>query len=113
MAVDLTFRADTSGIDALARNLQDEYVRYLHDGVSYGIYQELGTFKMAAQPFIRPAIEAHRGQFVKIIQAHGLEGLDRAVEDMAITCLATAKDLAPFDTGALRISLEVSKEEPR
>lgn len=29
----------------------------VHDGVEYGIYQEFGTHKMAAHPFIAPAIE--------------------------------------------------------
>ena len=30
------------------------------DGVEYGIYQELGTSKMRAQPFMVPAVEAVR-----------------------------------------------------
>ena len=30
------------------------------DSVEYGIYQELGTHKMAAQPFMVPAVEAVR-----------------------------------------------------
>jgi len=29
----------------------------VQDGVEYGIYQELGTSKMAAQPFLVPAVE--------------------------------------------------------
>jgi HK97 gp10 family phage protein len=32
----------------------------VQDGVEYGIYQELGTSKMAAQPFLVPAVEAER-----------------------------------------------------
>lgn len=32
-------------------------VYWVQDGVEYGIYQELGTYKMAAQPFLVPAIE--------------------------------------------------------
>lgn len=32
-------------------------------GVEYGIYVEYGTYKMAAQPFMVPATEAHRGPF--------------------------------------------------
>ena len=38
MPVEITSKVDTGGLDAIARNLRDEYVRYLHDGVSYGIY---------------------------------------------------------------------------
>ena len=33
------------------------------DGVEYGVFQELGTSKMAAQPFMTPAIEAWRDKF--------------------------------------------------
>ena len=31
---------------------------WVQDGVEYGIYQELGTHKMRAQPFMVPAVEA-------------------------------------------------------
>ena len=37
------------------RQKQNEW--RVHDGVEYGIYQELGTSKMAAQPFMVPAAE--------------------------------------------------------
>ena len=37
----------------------------IQDAVDYGIFQELGTSKMAAQPFIVPAIEAWREKFLK------------------------------------------------
>lgn len=30
---------------------------WVHDGTDYGVYQELGTYKMAAQPYLRPAVE--------------------------------------------------------
>lgn len=35
----------------------------VQDAVEYGIFQELGTSKMAAQPFIVPALEAWREKF--------------------------------------------------
>lgn len=34
------------------------------DGVEYGVYQEFGTSKMAAQPFMTPAIEAWKNRFL-------------------------------------------------
>lgn len=37
----------------------------VQDAVEYGIFQELGTSKMAAQPFIVPAVEAWREKFLK------------------------------------------------
>lgn len=36
----------------------------IQDGVPYGIFQELGTSKMAAQPFLVPALEAWRDKFL-------------------------------------------------
>lgn len=36
----------------------------LRDGVEYGIFQELGTRKMAAHPFVIPAIEMWREKFL-------------------------------------------------
>lgn len=38
-------------------------------GVEYGIYQELGTHKMSAQPFLTPAVEAVKGPFIQAIAA--------------------------------------------
>lgn len=35
----------------------------VHDGVDYGIYQELGTSRMQAQPFVVPAVEGYRTKF--------------------------------------------------
>ncbi len=37
----------------------------VQDAVTYGIFQELGTSKMAANPFIVPAVEAWRERFYK------------------------------------------------
>jgi HK97 gp10 family phage protein len=36
----------------------------IRDGVPYGIFQELGTSKMAAQPHVIPAIEAGEAELV-------------------------------------------------
>jgi HK97 gp10 family phage protein len=36
----------------------------VQDGVEYGIYNEYGTSRMAAQPFFVPAIEANRQKFL-------------------------------------------------
>lgn len=38
----------------------------VHDGVEYGIFQELGTSRMAAQPFLVPAVESLRGKFERL-----------------------------------------------
>ena len=36
----------------------------IQDGVEYGVYQELGTSRMAAQPFLIPAIESLTNAFL-------------------------------------------------
>jgi HK97 gp10 family phage protein len=35
----------------------------VQDGVEYGVFQEFGTSRMAAQPFMTPAIETWRDRF--------------------------------------------------
>lgn len=40
-------------------------------GKHYATYNEFGTSRMAAKPFMRPAVEAVRGQFAGIMAAHG------------------------------------------
>lgn len=36
----------------------------VQDGKEYGIFQELGTHKMSAHPFLRPAVEEWRERFL-------------------------------------------------
>ena len=43
--------------------------RTVGDAVDYGIFQELGTSKMSAQPFLVPAVEAVRAKFEKMWEA--------------------------------------------
>jgi HK97 gp10 family phage protein len=40
----------------------------LQDGVEYGIFQELGTSKMAARPFLVPAFEKWADKFLKAFE---------------------------------------------
>lgn len=52
-------------INTISSNSQmvGELTFRMQDGTEYGVYQEFGTSKMAAQPFFRPAIEAWREKF--------------------------------------------------
>ena len=43
--------------------MTDDLTFMVSDGVEYGVYQEFGTSKMAAQPFLIPAIEAWAQKF--------------------------------------------------
>lgn len=49
---------------ALTNSIETEKIEdglyHVQDGVEYGIYQELGTSKMAAQPFLVPSVESER-----------------------------------------------------
>jgi HK97 gp10 family phage protein len=44
----------------------ERLTRQIADGVEYGIYQELGTYKMAAHPFMVPAVEKVRSKFLSM-----------------------------------------------
>ena len=41
----------------------EELTYRLQDGVEYGVFQELGTSKMSARPFMKPAIEEFKQKF--------------------------------------------------
>lgn len=41
----------------------DDHTAYVAVGASYGVYVELGTVKMAAQPYLAPALDAVRPSF--------------------------------------------------
>lgn len=45
--------------------MKDKLTFILQDGVSYGIFQELGTSRMAAHPFVIPAIKANERAFLE------------------------------------------------
>ena len=76
------------------------------DGVEYGIWQETGTSKMAAQPFMVPAVDAVRPGWVaafknQLTDAQVSEVVRRAAFDIE----RGAKERAPVDTGALKNSI--------
>ena len=88
-------------------------MRVVADGVEYGLYQEMGTHRMAAHPFMRPAVEAVRAGFTKAFKAAGSNFAlaDQVVEKTARDVERLAKQHAPVDTGALRASIHVVSGE--
>lgn len=46
----------------------DENKVAVGDNVKYAPYVELGTSKMKKRPFIKPALENHKADYIKIIQ---------------------------------------------
>ena len=58
---------DTHALESsiLAESKMSGAAKYtIQDGVEYGVYQELGTSRMAAQPFLVPAIESLANAFL-------------------------------------------------
>ena len=83
-------------------------VRIVADGVEYGLYQELGTVKMAAQPFMVPAVERVRPGFEQAFKGdEKFMEAEQIVEKAARDVERFAKQDAPVDTGALRGSIHV------
>lgn len=70
MAGDAAMRApvDTGDLQntlVAASKMIAEMTFRIQDATDYGIFQELGTSKMAAQPFIVPAVETWRERLLK------------------------------------------------
>lgn len=83
-------------------------MRIVADGVEYGLYQETGTSRMAAQPFMVPAVEKVRPGFVEAFKGdEKFMQSERIVEKAARDVERFAKHDAPVDTGALRGSIHV------
>lgn len=79
------------------------------DGVNYGLFNEWGTSKMTAVPFMRPAVEAVRPGFNKAMHQawRSVSLMQSVVDKTAFDVERGAKQRAPVDTGALRNSIHV------
>ena len=108
------FGASLNGVGALYRTF--DYVRDQFSGraewvvgtsVEYSVYVEFGTSRMAAQPYLRPAVE-HAKRNMNSITA-GAQSLDDAIMRLAYAIESEAKRLCPVDTGNLRASITAQK----
>lgn len=43
---------------------------YIGTNVDYGVHVELGTYKMRARPFLKPAVEQHSDEYTKAIKQY-------------------------------------------
>jgi len=83
-------------------------VRIVADGVEYGLFQELGTSRMAAQPFMVPAVEAVRPGFVKAMKGQlTMTQVTAVVDKAAFDVERGAKQRAAVDTAAMKNSIHV------
>jgi len=99
---------DLAVLDRLIANTGKTAERIVADGVNYGIYQELGTSKMGAQPFMSPAVEDVRGGFMQAAaQVTTNAQAEAVVEKAARDVEKGAKQRAPYEFGVLKGSIHV------
>lgn len=55
-------------LNSIHTEKRGEKVYWVADGVEYGVYHELGTHRMAARPFMTPAVEKVNLQIADIIK---------------------------------------------
>lgn len=76
--------------------------------VEYAVYVEFGTSRMAAQPYMRPAVKSvvnRKGdQF-----AEDAESAKDLVKKLALEIEREAKERAPVDTGTLQNSIQAQR----
>lgn len=105
---------DTSGFSSLGSSANEIADDYGGDGnpeyrivtnVRYAPHQEYGTSEMAAQPYMRPAVDDVRAELPQIIA--DAESTQDAVETAALRVLTKAKEYCPVDTGRLRASIRI------
>jgi hypothetical protein len=110
MSITIHMVTDRAVLDRLIANCHGQAVRIVHDGVTYGIYQEFGTYKMRAHPFMVPAADAVVDEFMAGLgDLKNLEQADAFVDKTAHDLAGYAQYYAPVDTGALRASIKVSE----
>ena len=49
-------------------NVAEEAAELVGSNVEYAPYVELGTYKMDAKPYLRPAVEDHQGEYHDIVE---------------------------------------------
>ena len=102
MTTSVSVDLDTSELRALIKGTGGRDVTFVvHDGVYYGIYQEL-----IWHPFMRPAVEkawADIGRRFHLVLTR--EGARKTLRSIATTTVVYAKAGAPYETGALQASI--------
>lgn len=94
--------------DQLQENdMEGEVVYAVGTPVEYSIYQEVGTSRHAAQPYMRPAVNHANRRKQAVLKKH--DDLDDAIEELARMVRDRSKDLAPVDTGTLRDSIHMER----
>lgn len=61
---------DTGRLRNSISHTTHENAAYIGTNVEYAPYVELGTSRMKPQPYLKPAVENHKGVYKSIIQKH-------------------------------------------
>lgn len=59
---------DTGRLRNSISHAVDDDTVYIGTNVEYAPYQEMGTYRMKAQPFLRPALEEHLTEYQKLLE---------------------------------------------
>ena len=105
----LTIKVDTGLLDDIIANVGNANTQtwIISDSVEYGIYQEFGTKRMGAQPFLIPAFEDGTKSLPAAIGQAVERGVspDDVLKKTAFDIQSLAQQRAPVDTGALKNSI--------
>lgn len=52
----------------------------VYTNVEYAVFQEMGTYKMAAQPFMMPSLNANKSTFEQLAHREVLEAIRKAAK---------------------------------
>lgn len=74
----------------------------------YAVYVEFGTSSMAAQPYMRPAVNKVMRKADLLVEKS--DDAEELVEQIALEIEAEAKDTVPVDTGNLKRSIEAEPQ---
>lgn len=55
--------------NSITHQQESENVEVIGSNVSYAVFVELGTSKMSARPFLRPAAEGHAAEYAAILKS--------------------------------------------
>lgn len=94
-------------VGAIQDRLDGDVQYRIVTNVEYAIDVHFGTSEQSAQPFLTEAAHAVQPQVPGIVA--GASSTKAAVQEVALACLAKAKEYCPVDTGVLRASIRVEE----
>lgn len=58
----------------------ESYGASMNVGADYAVYQEFGTSKMKAHPYVRPALDTHKNEIVQAIKDEAEKEIRKAAQ---------------------------------